>query len=111
MVTPSAYRPYNLAVTSSSCRKQEEMGKQSFLWQDTEFSALAKRNGNQEKGLYGVGLAVRETVCRKSLYIHQLIDGRHISMHPELAGESVAISLVVAYASTEANPNTQLKYE
>ena len=32
-----------------------------------------------------------------------------MSMRFELTGESVAINLVVAYAPTEANPNTQLK--
>ena len=45
MGMPSACwrRPDNLAVTSSACRKQGELGIQSFLQQDTEFSALGKK--------------------------------------------------------------------
>ena len=71
------------------------------------FCAGQGTDGRQ--GLHGVGLAIRETICRKSVYTHQLIDERLMSMRFELTGESVAINLVVAYAPTEANPNTQLK--
>ena len=56
-------------------------------------------------------MAIRETILRKSVYTHQLIDERLMSMRFELTGESVAINLVVANAPTEANPNTQLKEE
>ena len=82
----------------------------------TEFSAAGYRvfcSGQEEmkgkQGLYGVGLAVKETICRKSVYTHQLIDERLMSMRFELTGESTAVNLVVAYAPTEANLNTQLK--
>ena len=33
-----------------------------------------------------------------------------MSMRFELTGECAAVSLVVGYAPTEANPNTELKY-
>ena len=48
---------------------------------ETEFSAAGYRvfcSGQEEtegrQGLYGVGLAVKESICRKSVYTHQLID-------------------------------------
>ena len=71
----------------------------------------SEQEAEGRQGLHGVGLAIRETICCKSVYIHQLIDERLMSMRFELTGESVAINLVVAYAPTEANPNTQLKEE
>ena len=83
------------------------MWEKSFLQQDTEFSALAKKNRKAGKDCTGVGLGVRETICRKSAVdAHQLIDERLMSMRFELTGESVAINLVVDYAPTEANLNT-----
>ena len=83
----------------------------------TQFSAAryrvlrCGREGTESRQglLYGVGLAVRETICRKSVYTQQLIDERLMSIRFELIGESVAINLVVAYAPTEASPNPQLK--
>ena len=60
------------------------------------------------QGLYEVGLAVKESTCRKSVYTHQLIDERLMSLHFELTGECTAVNLVVAYAP-EANPNAELK--
>ena len=47
-------------------------------------------------------MAVRETICRKSVYSHQLIDERLMSMRVELTGESVAINPVVVYAPTHS---------
>ena len=35
------------------------------------------------QGLHGVGLATRETLCRKSVYTHKLIDERLMSMRVE----------------------------
>ena len=61
------------------------------------------------QGLYRVGLAVKESICRKSVYTHQLIDERLMSMRFELTGECAAVNLVDAYAPTEANPNAELK--
>ena len=72
-------------------------------------SCSGQEGAESRQGLYGVGLAVRETICRKSVYTHQLIDERLMSMHVESTGESIAINLVIAYALTEANPNIQLK--
>ena len=54
-------------------------------------------------------MAIKETICRESVYTHLMIDERLMSMRFELTGESVAINSVVAYAPTEANPNTKLK--
>ena len=82
----------------------------------TEFSAAGYRvfcSGQEEtegtQGLYGVGLAAKESICRKSVYTHQLIDERLMSMRFELTGECAAVNLVDAYAPTEANPNAELK--
>ena len=82
----------------------------------TEFSAAGYRafcSGQEEtecrQGLFGIGLAVKETICRKSVYTHQSIDERLMSMRFELTGESVAVNLVIAYAPTEASLNTQMK--
>ena len=55
-------------------------------------------------------MAIRETICRKSVYTQRLIDERLMSMRFELTSESVTINLVVAYAPTEANPNAELKH-
>ena len=64
----------------------------------TEFSAAGYRvfsSGQEEtegrQGLYGVGLLVKESICRKSVYTHQLIDGRLMSMRFELTGECAAV--------------------
>ena len=85
---------------------------------NTEFSAAGHRvffSGQEEtegrQGLHGLGLAIRETICCTSVYIHQLIDERLMFMRFELTGESVAINPIVAYAPTEGKPNTQLKEE
>ena len=48
-------------------------------------------------------------MCRKSVYTHQLIDERRMSMGFEMTGESAAVKLVVAYAPTEANLNKQME--
>ena len=84
----------------------------------TEFSATGYRvfcssqeetEGRQR--LYGVGLAVKRSMCRMFLFTYQLIDERLLSMRFELTGECAAVNVVVAYvfAPTEANPNTELK--
>ena len=82
----------------------------------TEFYAAGYRvfcSGHDEtegrQGLYGVGLAVKESICRKSVHTHQLIDERLVSMRFELTGECAAVNLVISYAPTEANPNAELK--
>ncbi|MEP4214436.1 MAG: hypothetical protein ABJL35_03665 [Parasphingorhabdus sp.] len=82
----------------------------------TEFSAAGYRvfcSGQDEtdgrQGLYGSGFAVSETICRKSVYTHQLIGERLVLISFELTGERVAVNLVVAYAPMETIPNTQLK--
>ena len=71
------------------------------------FCSGQETDGRQ--GLHGVRLATRETIGRRSVYTHQLIDERLMSMRFELTGERDATNLVVAYAPTEANHNTQLK--
>ena len=90
--------------------------KETRSWK-TEIFAAGYRvfcSGQEEKecrhGLYGVGLAVKESICRKSAYTHQLIDERLMSTRFELTGEYAAVNLVVAYAPTEANPNAELKH-
>lgn len=61
------------------------------------------------QGLYGVGLAVKESICRKSVYTHEFIDERLMSMRFELAGKYEAVNFVVAYAPTECTKDTELK--
>ena len=61
------------------------------------------------QGLYGVGLVVKESICRKSVYPHQMIDERLMSMRFELTVECAVVNLVVAYDTTEANPDVKLK--
>lgn len=53
----------------------------------TELSAAGYRvfySGQEDKGdrqgIHGVGLAVKETICRKYIYTHQLIDERLMSV-------------------------------
>ena len=82
----------------------------------TEFCAGGYRvfgSGQEEtegrQGLYGVGLSVKESICRKSVYTLHLIDQRLMSMRFELSGECAAVNLVVAYTPAEANPNAELK--
>ena len=84
----------------------------------TEFSAAGYRifcSGKEEtggrQGQYEVGLAVKELICLKSVYTHQLIDERLVSMRFELTGESVAVNLVGVYASTEPNLDTKMQEE
>lgn len=61
--------------------------------------------------MYGVGLAVKEPIGRKSVDTHQSIDER--LMRFELTCECVAVnlSITVASAPTESNLNTELKEE
>ena len=59
--------------------------------------------------MYRVGLAVKESVCRRSVFTHQLIDEWLMFMRFGLTGECAAGNLAVAYAPKEANPNTELK--
>ena len=99
----------SLDVTSSACRKRGDRGRQTFLLQGTGSSALRKKKRKAGKNLYGVGLAVKESICLKSVYTHQLFDERLMSMRFELTGECAAVTLVIAYAPTEANPDAELK--
>ena len=59
--------------------------------------------------MHGVGLAVKESICRKTVCIHQVVHERLMFMRFELTGECAAVNLVVAYAPTKANPNAELK--
>ena len=77
----------------------------------TEFSAAGYRvvcSGQEEtegrQGLYGVGLAVKESICRKSVYTHQLIDERLMSMRFELTGDCAAVNLVLPMPQRKPTP-------
>ena len=48
------------------------------------------------QGLYGVSLAVKESLCSKSVYTHQFIDERLMSMRFELASKCGAVNFVLA---------------
>ena len=82
----------------------------------TEFSAARYRpvcsgqfQTEGRQALYEVGLVVKESKCRKSVFVYQLVDKRLMSMRFELTSECAAVNLVVAYAPMEADPNAELK--
>ena len=95
----------NLDVTSSACRKRGDRGRQEFSAAGYRVFRSGQEETEGRQGLFGVGLAVKESMRRKSVYTHQLIDERLMSMRVEFTGECAAVTLVVAYAPTEANPN------
>ena len=97
MGTPSACwrRPDNLTVVSSACRKQGELGKQISFASKYRVFCSGQEETEIRHGLYGAGLAVRETICRTYVYTHRLTHERVMSMRLELTGERVAIKLVV----------------
>ena len=47
------------------------------------------------QGQHGVGLAVKESICRRSAYSHEFIDERLMSMRFEMTGECGAINFVI----------------
>ena len=61
-------------------------------------------------GLYRVGLEVKESICRKSVYTHQFIDKQLMSMLFELAGKCGAANFAVAYAPSDCIKNAGLKH-
>jgi len=62
-----------------------------------------------KQGQLGVGLAVKEEICRRSAYTHDFIDERLMSMRFETTDECAAINFVVAYAPTEASKAVEPK--
>ena len=98
----------NLDVTSSACRKRGDRGRQEFSAAGYRVLCSEQEETEGRQGLYGVGLAVKDSICRKSVCTHQLIDEQLMSMRFE-TGECAVVNLVVAYAPTDANPNAELK--
>ena len=63
----------NLDVTSTACRKRGNGGRQSFLLQGRVFCS-GQEETEGRKGLHGVELAGKESICRTSVYTHRLSD-------------------------------------
>jgi len=61
------------------------------------------------QGLYGVGLAVKDSICRTSKFTQQFIDERLMSMRFELDGRCDAVNFVVAYAPTDCTKDSKQK--
>ena len=87
MDTPSACwrRSDNLPMTSLAYRKQGELGKQSFWQQDTEFSALAKKERKAVKDCMGLVWLLGKRFADT----HQLIGEPLMSMRFELTCEQL----------------------
>ena len=68
----------------------------------TEFAAAGFRvfcYASEAGGHYGVGLAVKESICNNSTYV----DERLVAMRFEISGQSRVVNLVSAYAPTEVS--------
>ena len=64
--------------------------------QGIAFFCSGKEKTAARQWLYGVRLAVKESLCSKSVYTHQFIDERLMSMRFELAGKCEAVTFVVS---------------
>ena len=69
----------------------------------------AESGTHGKQGQLGVGLAVKEEICRRSAYTHDFIDERLMSMRFETTDECAAINFVAAYAPTEASKAVEPK--
>ncbi|CAB1106171.1 unnamed protein product [Ectocarpus sp. CCAP 1310/34] len=59
------------------------------------------RCGTETCGFHGVGIAVKESLCKTSAFTTEFIDERHMAMGFLLAGHRGAVNFVAAYAPTE----------
>ena len=57
--------------------------------------------GTETGGTHGVGIAVKESMCRNSAYTTEYIDERLMAMRFEITGNRGAVNFVAAYAPTE----------
>ena len=72
----------------------------------TEFAAADFRvfsRGSEAGGHYGVGLAVKESICSNSTYTTEYVDERLMAMRFEMSGQSGAVNFISAYAPTEVS--------
>lgn len=70
----------------------------------TEFAAAGFRVfccGTETGGVHGVGIAVKESLCKTSTFTTEFIDERLMAMRFLLAGHRGAVNFVAAYAPTE----------
>lgn len=57
--------------------------------------------GTETGGTHGVGIAVKESMCRNSAYTTEYIDERLMAMRFEITGNRGVVNFVAAYAPTE----------
>lgn len=58
-------------------------------------------SGTEKGGQRGVALAIRESICKKSKFTREDVDGRSMLMRFEISGQQQAVNFVVGYAPTE----------
>ena len=61
------------------------------------------------QGLHGVGPALQESLCGKSVYYHQFVDKRQIYMRFDLASKCDAVNFVAAYALIDCTKDAELR--
>ncbi|CAB1102654.1 unnamed protein product [Ectocarpus sp. CCAP 1310/34] len=80
----------------------------------TEFAAAGFRVsccGTDKRNIHGVGIAVKESLCKTSTFTTNYVDERLMAMRFEMTGHRGAVNFVAAYAPTEvaaADSKTEL---
>lgn len=95
----------NLVVASSAWREKKETSGR--------MCSAAFRDKHARTGVW-VGVAAKEPMCHKSVYAHQFIDERIVSMCLELTSESDATSslrmpYLLRSGKSQISTNTELK--
>ena len=70
----------------------------------SEFTAAGFRvfcSGSKTGGTHGVGIAVRDFLCKNSTFTTEFVDERLMAMRFEMNGHRGAVNFVAAYAPTE----------
>ena len=91
-------------MTSLACKKLGGPATRRSERQVTACSGQEKTAASQ--GLYGVGLAVEESLCRTSVYTHQFVDERLMSM--QFDSKCEAVNFFVVYAPTDCTQDAEL---
>ena len=85
-------------------------GRTEFVAAGFRVFCCGKEEGTPgRQGQCGVGLAVRESICRRSEYSSNFVDERLMSMRFKTTGIYDAVNFIVAYAPTEVSNNAELK--
>ena len=57
--------------------------------------------GSETGGTHGVGIAVKDSLCKNSTYSTEYVNERPMAMRFEMAGHRGAVNFVAAYAPTD----------